>query len=122
MQPLERSYAKRQNCKFEEKKSTLHYRGIVAARFTYGGQGLEHATISMRVSEMADLTSIHGFRIAPVVKIAFLPENLEIKIKEIYWYRKFPGRIVQETRLVPSNVRIHFHSGSTIGGNISSIL
>jgi len=87
----------------------------------YGGQGLEHATTSMRVSEMADLTSIHGFRIAPVVKITFLPEDLESKIKEIYWYRKFPGRIVQETRLVPSNVRIYFHAGSTIGGNISAI-
>jgi hypothetical protein len=87
----------------------------------YGGQGLEHATTSMRVSEMADITSIHGFRIAPTVKITFLPEDLERKTKEIYWYRKFPGRIVQETRIVPSNVRIYFHSGSTIGSNISEI-
>jgi hypothetical protein len=87
----------------------------------YGGQGLEHAATSMRVSEMADFTSIHGFRIAPVVKIAFLPEDVERKIKEIYWYRKFAGRIVQETRLVPSNVRVYFHSGSTIGGNTGEI-
>ncbi len=87
----------------------------------YGGQGLEHATTSMRVSEMADLTSIHGFRVAPLVKIVFLPEDLENEIKKIYWYRRFGGRMVQETRLVPSNVRIYFHSGSTIGGNISSI-
>jgi len=87
----------------------------------YGGQGLEHATTSMRVSEMADLTSIHGFRIAPLVKIAFLPSDLEDEVKKIYWYRKFRGRMVQETRLVPSNVRIYFHSGSTIGGNIRSI-
>ena len=29
--------------------------------------------------------------------------------------------MVQETRLVPSNVRVYFHSGSTIGGNIKSI-
>jgi hypothetical protein len=87
----------------------------------YGGQGLEHATTSIRVSEMADLTSIHGFRIAPVVKIVFLPEDLENEIKKIYWYRRFRGRMVQEIRLVPSNVRIYFHSGSTIGGNIRSI-
>ena len=87
----------------------------------YGGQGLQHATTSMKVSEMADLTSIHGFRVAPVVKIAFLPESLEIEIKKIFWYRRFRGRMVQEARLVPSNVRIYFHSGSTIGGNISSI-
>jgi hypothetical protein len=87
----------------------------------YGGQGLEHATVSMKVSEMADLTSIHGFRIAPLVKIVVFPENLESRIKQLYWYRKFRGRIVQETRLVPSNIRIYFHSGSTIGGNIGSI-
>ncbi len=87
----------------------------------YGGQGLEHATTSMRVSEMADLTSIHGFRVAPLVKIAFLPEDLENEIKKVYWYRRFGGRMVQETRLVPSNVRIYFHSGSTIGGNIRSV-
>jgi len=87
----------------------------------YGGQGLQHATVSLRVSEMADLTSIHGFRIAPLVKIVIFPENLEIRIKQLYWYRKFRGRIVQETRLVPSNIRIYFHSGSTIGGNIGSI-
>jgi len=87
----------------------------------YGGQGLQHAATSMRVSEMAELTSIHGFRVAPLVKIVFLPESLENEIKKIYWYRRFGGRMVQETRLVPSNVRIYFHSGSTVGGNISSI-
>ncbi|MGA2385125.1 MAG: hypothetical protein ABSG33_01170 [Candidatus Bathyarchaeia archaeon] len=87
----------------------------------YGGQGLEHATTSLRVSEMADLTSIHGFRVAPVVKIVFLPEDLESEVKKIFWYRRFSGRMVQELRLVPSNVRIYFHSGSTIGGNIRSV-
>ena len=87
----------------------------------YGGQGLEHANTSMKVSEMADLTSIHGFRVAPLVKIVYLPEDLEKEIKKIFWYRRFEGRMVQETRLVPSNVRIYFHSGSTVGGNIASI-
>jgi hypothetical protein len=87
----------------------------------YGGQGLEHATTSMKVSEMADLTSIHGFRVAPLVKIVLLPEDLENEIKKLYWYRRFGGKIVQEIRLVPSNVRIYFHSGSTVGGNVRSI-
>jgi len=87
----------------------------------YGGQGLQHATASMKVSEMADLTSIHGFRIAPLVKIVFLPLELENEIKKIFWYRKFGGRIVQETRLVPSNVRIYFHSGSTVGSNVGAV-
>jgi hypothetical protein len=87
----------------------------------YGGQGLEHASYSMRASEMDDLTSIHGFRIAPLVKIIFLPEDLENEIKKLYWYRRFGGRIVQETRLVPSNVRVYFHSGITVGGTVSSV-
>jgi hypothetical protein len=87
----------------------------------YGGQGLQHATTSLRVSEMADATSIHGFRVAPVVKITFLPQSLESEIKKIFWYRRFRGRIVQETRLVPSNVRIYFHSGATIGENVGSV-
>jgi len=87
----------------------------------YGGQGLQHATTSMRVSETADITSIHGFRIAPLVKIVMLPMSLQAEIKKIFWYRRFSGRIVQETRLVPSNVRVYFHSGSTIGSNIGSI-
>jgi hypothetical protein len=87
----------------------------------YGGQGLKHATTSMRVSEMADLTSIHGFRIAPLVNIVLFSEGLEREIKKVYWYRRFAGRIVQETRLVPSNVRIYFHSGSTLGSNIGSV-
>ncbi len=87
----------------------------------YGGQGLEHATISLRASEMADVTSINGFRIAPVVNIIYLPEELESTIKRIYWYRRFPGKMVQEVRLVPSNVRIFFHSGSTLSGNVASV-
>jgi hypothetical protein len=87
----------------------------------YGGQGLQHASTALKVSEMANLTSIHGFRIAPLVKIVFLPEELENEIKKVYWYRRFRGRIVQEIRLVPSNIRIYFHSGSTIGGNIGSV-
>jgi hypothetical protein len=87
----------------------------------YGGQGLQLATTAMRVSEMANLTSVHGFRVAPLVKIVFLPRSLENEIKKVYWYRRFAGRMVQEARLVPSNVRIYFHSGSTVGGNAGSV-
>jgi hypothetical protein len=87
----------------------------------YGGQGLQHATTALRVSEMADLTSINGFRVAPLVKIVSIPESCENEIKKVYWYRRFGGRMVQETRLVPSNVRVYFHQGSTIGGDMSSI-
>ncbi len=83
----------------------------------YGGQGWEHASNALRVSERADPTSIHGFRIAPVVKIARLPLPLAERLRSIYWYRQFRGEIVQELRLVPSNVRIYFHSRTTVGTN-----
>ena len=81
----------------------------------YGGQGLRHASIALRVSELADVTSIGGFRIAPVVKIARLPEQLAARIRSIHWYRRYREPIVQEIRLVPSNIRIYFHGRNTVG-------
>jgi len=87
----------------------------------YGGQGLPHAMTALRVSERADLTSIAGFRIAPVVKIALLPKAVETRLRSIHWYRKFRDRLVQELRLVPSNVRIYFHSRSTVGNDPSHV-
>jgi hypothetical protein len=87
----------------------------------YGGQGLDHATTALKVSERARLTSVAGFLIAPVVKICLLPEALENRLRSIHWYRKFRGRMVQELRLVPSNVRIYFHGRSTVGQNVRHI-
>jgi len=81
----------------------------------YGGQGLRHASTALRVSELADLTSIGGFRIAPVVKIALLPDQLAARIRSIHWYRRYRDPMVQEIRLVPSNVRIYFHGRHTVG-------
>ncbi len=87
----------------------------------YGGQGLEHASTALRISEMADLTSLHGFLIAPVVKICLLPKELEDQLRQIFWYRQYRGRMVQELRLVPSNVRVYFHSRNTVGNNIRHV-
>jgi len=87
----------------------------------YGGQGLPHARTALRVSELADLTSIRGFRIAPVVKVAFLPKELEDRLRSIHWYRRYRDRIVQELRLVPSNVRVYFHARSTVGTDPSGV-
>jgi len=87
----------------------------------YGGQGVEHASTALRVSEMADLTSIGGFLIAPVVKVCFLPRRLEDRLRSIHWYRHYRGRMVQELRLVPSNVRIYFHARSTVGNTVGHV-
>jgi hypothetical protein len=83
----------------------------------YGGQGLPHAMTALHVSERADLTSVEGFRIAPVFKIAFLPRPVEARLRSIHWYRKYRDRLVQELRLVPSNVRVYFHARSTVGND-----
>ncbi len=58
-------------------------------------------------------------RIAPVIEISLLPDALVERLRHIFWYRRYPGRIVQEARLVPSNVRIYFHARTTVGGNVA---
>jgi len=87
----------------------------------YGGQGLPHALTALRVSERADLTDLRGFRIAPVVKVAFLPPELERRLRTVYWYRRFRDRFVQELRLVPSNVRFYFHGRKTLGSDVAHV-
>ena len=89
----------------------------------YGSQGLEFASIAMKATEMSDesITSIHGFRIAPLVKIVKLPKALQYEITRVYWYRRFRQEMVQETRLIPSNIRIYFHSDWTIGDDTGEL-
>jgi len=89
----------------------------------YGSQGLEFASIAMKATEMSDAstTSIHGFRIAPLVKIVKLPKALQKEITQVYWYRRFKQEMVQEARLIPSNVRIYFHSDWTIGDDTGAL-
>src|SRR5487761_19229 len=89
----------------------------------YGSQGLEFASIAMRATEMSDAssTSIHGFRIAPLVKIVKLPKALQDEVTKVYWYRRFKQEMVQEARLIPSNIRIYFHSDWTIGDDTGEL-
>ena len=89
----------------------------------YGSQGLEFASIALKAAEMSDssTTSIHGFRIAPLVKIVKLPESFQKEVTQVYWYRRFKQQMVQETRLLPSNVRIYFHSDWTIGDDTGEL-
>ena len=89
----------------------------------YGSQGMEFATIAMRAAEMSDAstTSIHGFKIAPLVKVVTLPDALQKEVTQVYWYRRFRQQMVQETRLIPSNVRIYFHSDWTIGDDTGEL-
>jgi hypothetical protein len=77
----------------------------------------------MKATEMSDAstTSIGGFRIAPLVTIVKLPKALQKEVTQVYWYRRFKQEMVQEARLIPSNVRIYFHSDWTIGDDTGEL-
>jgi hypothetical protein len=112
------------NAREKEMKFPRYLTGELWSRgCPYGAQGLEFATIAMRAAEMADAgtTSIHGFRIAPLVKTVRLPEAFQAEVTQVYWYRRFKQVMVQETRLMPSNVRIYFHSDWTIGDDTGEL-
>jgi hypothetical protein len=112
------------NAKEKEMKFPRYLTGELWSRgCPYGSQGLEFASIAMKATEMSDAstTSIHGFRIAPLVKIVKLPEALQNEVTQVYWYRRFKQEMVQETRLIPSNIRIYFHSDWTIGDDTGEL-
>ena len=112
------------NAKEKEMKFPRYLTGELWSRgCPYGSQGLEFASIAMKAAEMSDAstTSIHGFRIAPLVKIVKLPRALQKEVTQVYWYRRFKQEMVQEARLIPSNVRIYFHSDWTIGDDTGEL-
>jgi hypothetical protein len=112
------------NAKEKDMKLPRYLTGELWSRgCPYGAQGLEFASIAMKATEMSDAstTSIHGFRIAPLVKIVRLPEALQKEVTQVYWYRRFKQEMVQETRLIPSNIRIYFHSDWTIGDDTGEL-
>src|SRR2546426_12437762 len=63
--------------KFESGSPRLIYGEVWVPGFPYVRQGVTRGSTFFRASEMADLTSIHGFRVAPLVKIVFLPSELD---------------------------------------------
>src|SRR5208283_3431466 len=112
------------NAKQEEMKFPRYLTGELWSRgCPYGSQGLEFASIAMKATEMSDAstTSIHGFSIAPLVKIVKLPKALQEEVTQVYWYRRFKQQMVQEARLIPSNIRIYFHSDWTIGDDTGEL-
>jgi len=112
------------NAKEKEMKFPRYLTGELWSRgCPYGSQGLEFASIAMKATEMSDdsTTSIHGFRIAPLVKIVKLSKAFQDEVTQVYWYRRFRQEMVQETRLIPSNIRIYFHSDWTIGDDTGEL-
>ena len=51
----------------------------------------------------------------PVVALVRLPDEYASIASQFYWYRRYVGTYWQEIRLMPSNVRVYFHSPVTFG-------
>jgi len=85
----------------------------------YGGQAPDNAAIGLLTSLRAADAQIAGFHICPVVALARLPDPLGEIASRFFWYRRYEGSYWQEVRLMPSNLRLYFHSPVTFGVDTS---
>jgi len=81
----------------------------------YGGQAPDNAAIGLLTSLRAQEGQIAGFPVCPVVALVRLPDEYASIASQFYWYRRYVGTYWQEIRLMPSNVRVYFHSPVTFG-------
>jgi len=88
----------------------------------YGGQAPDNAAIGFLTSLRAVGAQIAGFPICPIVAMVRLPDELAAIASRFFWYRRYDGEIWQEVRLMPSNVRVYFHSPITFGVDTSRAL
>lgn len=88
----------------------------------YGGQGTVSGTYGLQVTDLADGVSINGFHICPVLELNEFPEEVTALAADQFWYRRYDGPILQEQRLVPSNVRLFHQSEVTLGQHLPEVL
>lgn len=80
----------------------------------YGGQGEKGASWALEITTLAGAeASLAGALVCPVVGFAEVPEQ-EVR-RDLYWYRRFRGPVMQEHRLVPSDVRLFHGGGRALG-------
>jgi hypothetical protein len=87
----------------------------------YGGQAADNAAIALMTSLRSNGAQIAGFAICPVVALVRLPEEFAKVASRFWWYRRYDGAYWQEIRLMPSNVRVYFHSPVTFGVDTSRV-
>jgi len=85
----------------------------------YGGQAPDNAMIGLLASLRAEGAQIAGFSVCPVVGLVRLPDEFARISSRFFWYRRYDGAYWQEIRLMPSNVRLYFHSPVTFGVDTS---
>lgn len=88
----------------------------------YGGQAPDNAAIGLLTSLRAADAQIAGFAICPIVALIRLPDEIARVASRFFWYRRYEGDFWQEVRLMPSNVRLYFHSPITFGVDTSRAL
>ena len=88
----------------------------------YGGQAPDNAAIGFLTSLRAVDAQINGFRVCPIIALMRLPESMARIASSFFWYRRYEGEFWQEIRLMPSNVRLYFHSPVTFGVDTSRAL
>ncbi len=88
----------------------------------YGGQAPDNAAIGLLTSLRATDAQIRGFYVCPVIGLVRLPDALARLASRFFWYRRYEGEYWQEIRLMPSNVRLYFHSPVTFGMDTSRAL
>lgn len=81
----------------------------------YGGQAPDNAAIGLLTSLRAHDAQIAGFHLCPIVALVRLPDAYAAIASRFFWYRPYEGSYWQEMRLMPSNVRLYFHSPVTFG-------
>lgn len=87
----------------------------------FGAQGPVNADRGLDVTERAaGTTSVRGFRICPVVQVVQVPDDLVDRDR--FWYRRWRGPVLQELRLVPSDVRLFHAAPHTLGQDPDRVL
>jgi hypothetical protein len=85
----------------------------------YGGQGLESAENALMLSSPGMREALAPALLCPVIAIVEIPEH---EVLDVFHYRRHAGPVVQEHRLVPSQVRLYHQSAIALGRNVEAAL
>lgn len=85
----------------------------------FGGQGEAGALAALALSQRTDGLVLSGLHLCPTIAVTVVPESL---VDPALHYRRYEGRVVQEQRLVPSDVRLFAGSERTLGLHADEVL
>jgi hypothetical protein len=87
----------------------------------FGGQGEENARAGLAITALAGGGVSHrGFALCPVLQVVEVPESEAHR--DTFWYRRHEGPVLQEHRLVPSDVRLFHAAAHTLGQDPDRVL